>query len=50
MAWPLFEAHEPPGCGAGDGDGDGVGAAGVGNVCVPAHALVVSPSLARARQ
>ncbi len=44
MAWPLFEAHEPPGCGAGDGEGDGdgggVGAAGVWNVCVPAHALV----------
>src|SRR6185436_1592263 len=34
----------PVGPGVGVGDGDGAGAAGVRNVCVPAQALVVSPS------
>ena len=52
IAGPLFDAQEP-GRGPGFGEGDGLGAgaaAGVLNVCVPAHELVVSPSPARARQ
>ena len=48
---PFDDAHEPPPPpGDGDGDGLGAGAAGVRNTCVAVHGLVVSPSLARARQ
>src|SRR4051812_14075172 len=51
MLCGLLETQGPPG--PGPGPGVGVGATtttGDRNVCVPAHELSVSPSLARARQ
>src|SRR5688500_13800068 len=53
IAGPLPRAHDPPppgGVGVGGAGGAGAGGAGVRNDCVTLHPLVVSPSLARARQ